>query len=388
MTGRPVPPPRETVLRTHHVTAAPQRASDRPAATPTLAEPEMPKTVEANATPTIAKESLPESLADRLIAQAHELTGGAESDADYSKIIETCRRARASQPSDATARYANELASWAFNRRGQVRAEAGRDDEALLDFDDAIRAEPERWRPIHNRGVLLAQDGEFERAFDDFTRTIQLNPEFAKAYSNRAALFMVAGNLTSALNDYRRAVELDPEFAVAHRGCGRVCHLVGKLDEAIEHYDAAVQLAPDDDYAVASRADLLTDLGRYAEALAGYERAIELNPESRHAHGGSAWLLATCPESSLRSPELSLERATRAIELSGKQDAVSFDTLAAAQANAGDFSAAMHTIRQAVQLAPVDEREAYEDRLLLYQHAKPYRIAPVGEITQASFESY
>jgi tetratricopeptide (TPR) repeat protein len=331
--------------------------------------------------------SVPESEADRLIAQAHASTSSAQSEADFTGIIETCRRARAMQPSPVTAQYASELASWAFKRRGQLKAEAGRDEQAICDFDAAIRADETRWRAVHNRGVLLAQAGEFEKAFDDFNRTIAINPEFAKAYSNRAALFVVAGNFTPALQDYARAIRLDPTLAVAHRGRGRACHLVGQLDEAIDHYDEAVRLAPDDAYAVASRADVLTDLARYAEAAAEYERAIALDPNSSEACSGSAWLLATCPDSSVRNPKLALERAAAAVALGDNRRAASFDTLAAAQANAGDFTAALDTIRQAVQLAEADERAVYKERMLLYQHAKPYRIAAAGQVMQASYES-
>jgi tetratricopeptide (TPR) repeat protein len=357
-----------------------------PAANSALREPTL-ASAEPNPARSAAMASAPESPADRLIAQAHASSGTAQTEADYTQIIETCRRARASQPGPATARYASELASWAFNRRGQSRAEAGRHQEALADFDEAIRADSGRWRAVHNRGVLLAQDGQFERAFDDFTRTIQLNPDFAKAYSNRAALLMVAGDLETSLTDYRRAIELDPSLAVAHRGCGRANHLLRRLDEALNCYDEAVRLAPEDGYAVASRADLLTDLGRYAEAAAEYERAMQLDPQSCHACSSCAWLLATCPDASVRNPELAIERARQAIELSGQKSAVSYDTLAAAQANAGDFSAAIQTARQALQLASPEERGVYEARLAMYQHAKPYRIAPVGDVVQASYEA-
>jgi tetratricopeptide (TPR) repeat protein len=158
------------------------------------------------------------------------------------------------------------------------------------------------------------------------------------------------------------------------------------LDQAISHYDEAVRLAPDDAYAAACRADLLTDLGRYADAAAEYERTLELDPKSAHANSSFAWLMATCPDDSVRNPQLAIARANFAIELTGQNDAVSFDTLAAAQASAGDFSAATQTVRQALELAGPAEREVYEQRLLMYQRAKPYRIAPVGEVVQASYE--
>ena len=329
----------------------------------------------------------PQSPAEQLVAQAHAWSAKAQSEEEFSRIIETCRRARASQPSEVAAKYANDLAGWALNRRGQLKAETGRTQEAILDFDDAIRADAQCWRAVHNRGVLLAQAGNFEKAFDDFNRTIQINPDFGKAYSNRGALFVVAGNLNGALEDYGRAIECDPNLAVAHRGRGRVCHLLGRLEEAIAHYDAAVQLAPSDAYAVASRADLLTDLGRYVDANAEYEQAMELDPNSVHAYSGSAWLLATCPDSAVRNPKLAIERAQASMELSGKKDAVSFDTLAAAQASAGDFTAASQTVRQAMELASPAERDIYQDRLSMYQHSKPYLIAPVRPVSQASYQA-
>lgn len=362
-------------------------------ATPTLAlapaEPrndvDQPEAAEPAAAGMAAKAS--EAAAEKLAALAHQWSATAQTDADFTRIISTCRRVGASRPSAAVADYASELSAWALNRRGQLKAEAGLTKEALLDFDDAIRADANCWRAVHNRGVLLAQEGQFEKAFDDFNRTIELNPEFAKAYSNRGALLVVADDLPAALEDYGRAIELDPDLAIAHRGRGRVCHLLGQLDEAIGHYDAAVQLAPNDGYAVASRGDLLTDLGRYADAAADYDRAIELDPQSEHAYSGSAWLLATCPDKTVAHPQLAVERAQVAIELSGKEDAVSFDTLAAAQASAGDFQSASESVQQAIELAGPDERDVYRDRLRLYQQAQPYRIAPLRQVAQASYES-
>jgi tetratricopeptide (TPR) repeat protein len=375
-----------------HATHAPQSAHRGPThfipaetKSPPVAAPEQTAAIAApiaaNATPIAA----PGSPAEALLAEAHKLSANAESAHDYSQIIESCRRALVSKPSAAVADYANNLAAWALNRRGQLKAEAGQIQEAILDFEDAIRADADCWRAVHNRGVLLAQAGQFEKAFDDFNRTIQIKQDFAKAYSNRGALFVVANNLSAALADYGRAIELDTNLAVAHRGRGRVCHLLGKLDEAIAHYDAAVQLAPEDSYAVACRADLLTDLGRYVDANAEYNHAIELDPKSVHAFSGSAWLLATCPDKAIRNPALAIERANKSIELSGKWDAMSFDTLAAAQASAGDFATAVKTMRRAIEMAEADERDVYQDRLAMYSHAKPYRIAPVRPVTQASY---
>jgi tetratricopeptide (TPR) repeat protein len=343
--------------------------------TPALLEPQP-------AAPQVA----PQSPGQRLLAEAHDLSNSASTEEDFSRVIATCRQAQVANTDPQLNDYANELCSWALNRRGQLKAEAGLEEEAIRDFDESIAADDQRWRAFHNRGVLLAQAGEFEKAFDDFNRTIELKPDFAKAYSNRGALFVVAGNYSTAAEDYDQAVQLDSTLAIAHRGYARACHLMGDLDGAIRHYDSAVALDPKDGYAIASRADVLTDLCRFAEAAKEYDRAIDVDPQSGHAYSGSAWLHATCPDDTIRNTKLALERAQKGLELNGNGDAASFDTLAAAQANSGDFAAAVQSAKQAIDLGSADEKGAYEDRLALYQSSQAYRLNVDAEVVQASHE--
>jgi len=320
------------------------------------------------------------------LARAHELSSTARTEEEFSAVIAACRNIRASEATAEEAAFGRQLAAWALNRRGQVRAGAGRTDEALADFDAAIRLDAECWRAFHNRGVLQAQAGHLEQAFDDFQRTIELSPTYAKAYSNRAALYVLAGELESALADYQQALERDPELAIAHRGCGRMCHMLGRTNEAVAHLDTAIELAPNDVTALVSRGDLLTDLGHWAEAATDYERALEINPRSAEACRNSAWLLATCPDAGVRDPEEALRRAQLAARLERKSDAMTYDTLAAAHAAIGDYRQAAATIEQAIELAAPSERGVYQDRLQLYRRSRAYLIEPLQPVRQARFE--
>jgi len=162
--------------------------------------------------------------------------------------------------------------------------------------------------------------------------------------------------------------------------------MLGRLDESLDHLSRAIELAPRDANALASRGDLLTDLGEYAAAASDYEHAIAIQPKFADAYRGSAWLLATCPDGEVRNPGVALERAQRAVELDRKEDATTFDTLAAAQASVGDFQAAAQTIRRAIELAPPSERSVYQDRMQMYRQSKPYRIEPAQVVQQAGYE--
>ena len=321
-----------------------------------------------------------------LIVEIHGKAQTATTETAYTDVVESCRHALAIESKGERAEYAKKLGAWALNRRGQVKADAGTTQQALLDFEDALRLDPNLWRAFHNRGVLRAQAGEFEQAFNDFNRCTELNPQFAKAYSNRAALFVQAGDLRSALQDYRHAIELDPDLAVAHQGRGRVCHMLGRLQKALYHFDAAAQLsASDDSHVITSRADLLTDIGRYTEAANEYKRAIDLDDQLAHAYRSSAWLLATCPDDSIRDSNLALKQAQQAIRLDNSQSAISLDTLAAAQANAGDFPSAIASLEQAIGISTEQERAIYEFRLKLYRSFQPFRTSPATAIQPASY---
>ena len=256
------------------------------------------------------------------------------------------RRARA-------ASSALQLSAWALNRRGQVRADEGQQDLALADFRAALEFDPNNWRALHNRGVTYAQNGQFAEAFDDLCRVIQLNPKFAKAYSNRATLYVQAGDFEKALADYDAALAIDAEAAAgARRPRPRVPHAGPARRGAGEPRRGRRRLAPKDAEIVCSRADLLADLGRYEDALEDYAQAIDLNPKFEHAYRNGAWLLATCPDESIRDVEGALVGAQAALECGYGERHAALDTLAAALANAGRFEEAVGTIQQAIEIAP------------------------------------
>jgi tetratricopeptide (TPR) repeat protein len=324
--------------------------------------------------------------AQELIVAVHQQSRSAETEEDYTLVVESCRRALAVEPKGDAADYAKQLCGWALNRRGQLKADAGNDAAAMLDFVDAIRLDENQWRAVHNRGVLFAQAGQFEKAFDDFNLCTELNPRFAKAYSNRAALFVQAGDLLAALQDYRRAITLDPDLAVAHKGRGRVCHMLGSTDEALQHFDAAAQLSPNDAQVLASRADLLSDMGRYPEAAIEYHRAIMIDDQLAHAFRSSAWLMATCPDDAVRNAEQALAHAEKAVNLDNYENPVSLDTLAAALANAGQYDEAVRAIERAIEIAPPEERAVYRARLKLYQRSQPFRVSPVAGVATVGYD--
>jgi len=112
----------------------------------------------------------------------------------------------------------------------------------------------------------------------------------------------------------------------------------------------------------------------YDKAVERYTKDIRLNPSDPDASNALAWLLATWPMDEGRDGKRAVELATKACELSNWKDAACLDTLAAAQAECGDFKQAIKWQKKAIELGvSKGELEKARLRLKLYGEGKPYR---------------
>ena len=113
------------------------------------------------------------------------------------------------------------------------------------------------------------------------------------------------------------------------------------------------------------------------ESLAFFQRLIQTHPARGDLLNNVAWLLATA-EWSPASPQEVLAIAKRSNALAPAPHPVVLDTLAAAQANCGDFDAASQTAQQALALIPdtpqqAEFRQRIQARIALYRRQQPYR---------------
>ncbi len=136
-----------------------------------------------------------------------------------------------------------------------------------------------------------------------------------------------------------------------------------------------MELSPDSADYLADRADIHASMGAWQQAADDYRRAVRLNDSLGRAYMGAAWVMATCPEERFRDEQLAIESADKAIELDGDADWRYLDTLAAAQASAGQYDQAQKSIAAAIEKAPAAQAAALKHRQKLYAEGKPYRDA-------------
>lgn len=321
---------------------------------------------------------------NELVHQATDLSKSAKSEEQLTAIVDICAEAETLELPPQHDQYFQQLKAWALNKRGEAiaakapeasdPAETARMDEAALaDFDAAVKLQPKMASALHNRGVSLAAAGRTDEALEDFNLAIELNPKYANSWFNRAELHYQAGRMRDAIADYSRVIQLTPNDAGAFNSRGNAQYLAENYQAALADFGQAIRIAPRDPLGYANRADAYSDLGYWERGLRDYRMALQLDPQLARAKQGMAWVLATCPQSNVRDPELALRNAAEAAEHLETPDARYLDTIAAAQANYGQFDQAAKTAEQAKAIAAPAHAEQIDARLKLYRAKQAYR---------------
>jgi len=105
--------------------------------------------------------------------------------------------------------------AYAYNSRGIVYKTKGEFDQAIADFNKAIELDPKLVFTYNNRGVAYGYKKQYNLAIADFTKAIELHPNYVKAYDSRGLAYYLKGDYDRAIADYQKALEIDPNYKLA-----------------------------------------------------------------------------------------------------------------------------------------------------------------------------
>ena len=183
---------------------------------------------------------------------------------------------------------------------------------------------PAGWRAsdYDRHGYDLLNKHDYENARRYFDAAIRTDPSMWTAYYNRATTFCQQKKWAAALQDLNSAIRLKPSF-----------------------FDATYK-----------RALVNRKLRNYKASLADLDMLITLSSkvhntlEAEQALNDRAWILATCPEASIRNGQLAVADAMKACKLNGWTLGSSIDSVAAAYAETGDFDSAVRYQQRATNV--------------------------------------
>lgn len=218
------------------------------------------------------------------------VTGGriafADAEGDCRRSWDAAVSTRACTEIIADGAYSPEQKAEAFRRLGNAKAEAGALDDALRDFDNAIKLRSDDAVAYAARGEVRLSRRDTSGAIADFTTAIRFNPRSAEYLVARGHAQMVDGRPDDAIADFSAALVLDPKSASGLNNRGLAFRKKGELDRAIADYSAAMAINPLYALAFNNRGYAYEAKGLKAAAIADFRQALLFDPTLSGAKEG------------------------------------------------------------------------------------------------------
>jgi tetratricopeptide (TPR) repeat protein len=272
--------------------------------------------------------------------------------------------------------------------RGQEHYYAGRQQEALAAFEEAVRLDPGLARAYAGMGVIYGgskQDAKAREAYDralkhidrmterekfrtlggyflvvtqdyesareNFERLVQNYPADNTGHANLAFAYLKLGNTAKAVEEGRRAIEIYPKNHLQRLNYAMYAMYAGDFSTAIQQADIILKENPGFTWAYFARANTQLASGDSAAARAAFEALRARGPEA--ASIASLGLAdVALYEGRLGDATGILQEGIAADEKAGDMGNAAFKYVALAEARmkAGDRGGAVRAAQRATQL--------------------------------------
>ncbi len=200
---------------------------------------------------------------------------------------------------------------------------------------------------LANLADALRDEKRFSQAAENYEKSLEINPKYPEGYDHLVLSLCKSGRLDQSITGYCQALKTKQGNLPFFRNLGLSLVRAGQIDKAIELWLEELNRPTPDELAI------LNDI---------------------------AWLRATHPDKALRNGQEALKLARQVVQESRGQIPETLDTLAAAYAEGGQFTAALEACRQAIALTTAQHRSglaaAIQKRLDGYREGIPFRELP------------
>ena len=163
--------------------------------------------------------------------------------------------------------------------RGVAHHNQGHLDEAIREYQAALRINPDFAEAHLNLGMAYGQQGRPDEAIREYQAALRINPYDAMAHYNLGVAYRQQSRPDDEIREYQAALRINPDFAEAHYNLGLVYGQQGRLDDAIREFQFALRISPGSAKAHYILGLAYEQQGRLDEAIREYQAALHINPD-------------------------------------------------------------------------------------------------------------
>ena len=132
----------------------------------------------------------------------------------------------------------------AWNNLGILAAREGKMPEAISDFQEALRLDPEHVVALDNLGAAYRQLQNWDEARKTLERALKVKPDDPEANYSLGMVFAQNDDTERAYQFLRRALQFRPDYPEALNNLGILYLRTQRVDEAVASFEECIRVAP------------------------------------------------------------------------------------------------------------------------------------------------
>ena len=257
-------------------------------------------------------------------------------------------------------------------RLGDVHFSRGDLGTAFVQYDEALKLDPDNSRIHHKKGLLLVIGRMNEDAIREFQEVLKKEPKNALSHEGLGLAFFQMKKYDDAEECFRKAVELAPRLWKAHNFLGIIYDYKMQYEMAVCEYEAAIALKDDDGLLYNNLGTSYFLAGEYQKALNAFDKALATKTTHSKIYNNLGFVLSD------------LGRYQEALEAfrKGGGEAQAYNNLGCIYLEHGKYKEAIRCFEKAIELKPTFYTKASEN----LRKARVVRESSFDSNVQTSFD--
>ena len=202
---------------------------------------------------------------------------------------------------------------------------------------------------VHNDlGSEAVSNGKPQDALKEYDEALRYDPDLAEAHMGKGVVLELGfDKLDDAEAEYRKAIQLKPGLAEAHNNLGQLLARTGRLEEAVKEFDAAssIMLYREPWVARCNKGQALWRMGKKEEGITELRTCLNFQP--KYCQGWRELGRIQLADGQANDAVISFEQYARACE----KTADAHQLLAQALLRAGQAGRARESFQRCAELA-------------------------------------